>query len=56
MDPISGEMRIEIDRVIQELRDHGCHVEINDSISLFEQLVFLLTVLHNVLGKAVAYS
>ena len=56
MDPTSRELRVEIDRVANELRNHGCDVVIDDDMSLFEQLVFRLTVLHTVLGKVVADS
>ena len=53
MDPINRELRVEINRVANELRDHGSVVVIDDDMSLFKQLVFLLTVLHTVLGKVV---
>ena len=56
MDPTSRELRVEIDRVANELRDRGCDVVIDDDMPLFEQLVFLLTVLQPVLDKVVADS
>ena len=51
MDAVDIAMKEEVNKIIQELVEMGCTVEVDDSMHVFDQLVFVVTVLHQVKTK-----
>ena len=50
MDAVDIAMK-EVNKIIQELVEMGCAVDVDDSMHVFDQLVFLVMVLHEVKTK-----
>ena len=52
MDAVDIAMK-EVNKITQELVEMGCAVHVDDSMHVFDQLVFLVMVLHEVKTKSV---
>ena len=46
MDLIEAEVRQEVEKVVKELTDHGAPVQLDETMPVFEWLMFLLAIFH----------
>ena len=51
MDPVDIAMKEEVNKIVEELLELGCSVVVDDSMHVFDQLVFVTTVLYEVTTK-----
>ena len=51
MDAVDIAMKEEVNKIVQELVEMGCAVDVDNNMHVFDQLVFVVMVLHEIKTK-----